>query len=386
MVDFSYSSGSILQSEENFRSLTEALPQMVWVTDEKGKQEFATQRWKEYSGLDPRDIRSWAKMIHAEDSHALAQTWNNCLKNGNTYKAEARLKAKEGNYRWFHVHGEPIRNDKNEIIQWVGAFTDIHEQKMAEELLRNSEEKLEFLVKKRTEELERSNEDLLQFAHVASHDLKEPIRKIRIFSGLLEEEISPQYTDNAKLYLSKVKSAADRMLLMMEGVLHYAALDGYLQELEQINVLELIRSVETDLETVIKRKNAIIHCDPLPVIPGYSILIYQLFYNLISNALKFSKPDIPPAIEIRYSMRIVENKAMAEFIIKDNGIGFGHGSAEKIFYTFYRLNSREDYEGTGLGLPLCKKIVSRHHGMISATGEPGVGAEFRVLLPFVDRL
>ena len=102
------------------------------------------------------------------------------------------------NYRWFHVHGEPIRNEKNEIIKWVGAFTDIHEQKSAEELLRQSEERLEFLVKKRTEELERSNEDLQQFAHVASHDLKEPIRKIKIFSGLLQEEFNEQFNGGRK--------------------------------------------------------------------------------------------------------------------------------------------------------------------------------------------
>jgi PAS domain S-box-containing protein len=376
----------IRESEENFRSLTQALPQLVWVTDAQGRQEYVTERWKEYTGLDPRDMKTWAIIIHPDDSRSLASIWTSCIVNGNTYKAEARLKGKNGEYRWFYVHGEPICNEKKETIQWVGAFTDIHEQKMAEELLRQSEEKLEFLVKKRTEELERSNEDLQQFAHVASHDLKEPIRKIKIFSDMLEEEINPQINDKAKLYLSKVQSAADRMLLMMEGVLRYAGLDGYEQEIEKINVNEIIESVETDLETVIQRRKAKIECDSLPVIPGYSILIYQLFYNLLSNALKFSRTDIAPHIQILYSKQIIGNRLFAQFVIKDNGIGFEPENSEKIFNSFSRLNSREDYEGTGLGLTLCKKIVSRHQGFLTAHGEPGLGAEFTVQLPLTHTI
>jgi PAS domain S-box-containing protein len=371
----------IRESEENFRTLTQALPQLVWVTNAQGRQEYVTERWKEYTGLDPRDLKTWALIIHPDDSRNLSRIWTSCIANGNTYKAEARLRGKNGEYRWFYVHGEPIRNEKKEIIQWVGAFTDIHEQKMAEKLLRENEEQLEFLVKKRTEELERSNEDLQQFAHVASHDLKEPIRKIKIFSDLLEEEIQPQLSEKTHLYLSKIQSAANRMLLMMDGVLRYAGLDGYLQVIEKIDLNETIRSVETDLETVIQKKQAWIERDFLPEIPGYSILIYQLFYNLLSNALKFSRTDVRPFIQIRYSEQILENKTYAAFMIKDNGIGFEQDNAEKIFNTFLRLNAREDYEGTGLGLSLCRKIVSRHHGYLSARGEPGAGAEFTVLLP-----
>lgn len=371
----------IKESEESFRTLTQALPQLVWVTDAQGRQEYVTDRWKEYTGLDPRDLKTWALIVHPDDSRSLSHIWTSCIATGNTYKAEARLRGKNGEYRWFYVHGEPIRNEKKEIIQWVGAFTDIHEQKMAEKLLRESEEQLEFLVKKRTEELQRSNEDLQQFAHVASHDLKEPIRKIKIFSDLLEEEINPQGDKKTFLYLSKIQSAADRMLLMMDGVLRYAGLDGYLQVIEKIDLNETIRSVETDLETVILKKRARIESDVLPAIPGYSILIYQLFYNLLSNALKFSRADVQPFIQIRYSEQMLENKPYGSFIIKDNGIGFEQDNAEKIFNTFLRLNAREDYEGTGLGLSLCRKIVGRHHGYLTARGEPGVGAEFTVVLP-----
>ena len=188
----------------------------------KGNQQYVTERWKEYTGLDPLDGQTWTMMIHPDDFQLLAENWNSSLGSGTAYKAEARIRGKDGQYRWFHVHGEPIRNEKDEIIRWVGAFTDIDEQKSAEELLRQSEERLEFLVKKRTEELERSNEDLQQFAHVASHDLKEPIRKIKIFSGLLEEEFNEQLTEEGKTYLSKIQGASERMIIMLEAVLRYA--------------------------------------------------------------------------------------------------------------------------------------------------------------------
>ncbi len=371
------------ESEEHFRNLTQALPQLVWVTDTEGKQEFVSERWKEYTGLDPYDDKTWALIVHPEDSQVLNQIWGKSKKTGTTYKAEARLKGRDGEFRWFHVHGEMIRSEKNEIVKWVGAFTDIHEQKLAEAMLRQSEERLEFLVKKRTEQLERSNDDLQQFAHVASHDLKEPIRKIKIFSNLLQEEFNSSFNDNAKLYLSKIQSATERMLLMMEGVLSYAALDGYQQGIEELDLNEILHSIETDLELVIQKRKAVVQMDPLPKIPGYPILIYQLFYNLISNALKFSRTDITPQIRIHYKSIVVDHKDYAQFRVIDNGIGFDSKYAERIFHTFTRLNARDDYEGTGLGLSLCKKIVNRHQGFLKASGKPNLGAEFIVELPFI---
>jgi len=371
------------ESEEHFRNLTQALPQLVWVTDSEGKQEFVSERWKEYTGLDPYDDKTWALIVHPEDIQVLNQVWGKSKKTGTTYKAEARLKGRDGEFRWFHIHGEPIRSEKNEIVKWVGAFTDIHEQKLAEAMLRHSEERLEFLVKKRTEQLERSNDDLQQFAHVASHDLKEPIRKIKIFSNLLQEEFNSSFNDNAKLYLSKIQSATERMLLMMEGVLSYAALDGYQQGIEEFDLNEILHSVETDLEMVIQKRKAVVQMDPLPRIQGYPILIYQLFYNLISNALKFSRTDITPQIRILYKTIVVDHRDYAQFRVIDNGIGFDSKYAERIFHTFTRLNARDDYEGTGLGLSLCKKIVNRHQGFLKASGKPNLGAEFIVELPFI---
>ena len=211
--------------------------------------------------------------------------------------------------------------------------------------------------------------------------MKEPIRKIKIFSELISDEFNDQFNNQAKIYLSKIQSASERMLLMMDGVLRYAGMDGFLQGLETIDLNDIMKSVETDLEIVIRRKGAVISTGSLPKIEGYPLLIYQLFYNLISNALKFAKAEFPPVIEVLYNQEIIANRMFSRIVIKDNGIGFEQEDAGRIFNSFARLNARENYEGTGLGLSLCKKIVDRHFGKLSAIGNPGVGAEFIILLP-----
>jgi signal transduction histidine kinase len=174
------------------------------------------------------------------------------------------------------------------------------------------------------------------------------------------------------------------MLVMMDSVLRYAGMDGFLQDIETVDLNNIIQTVETDLEMIIQKKNAVIKRDGLPKIEGYPVLIYQLFYNLISNALKFSKTEIHPIIEITYSEEIYMNRMYFRLIIKDNGIGFEQEDAEWIFQSFSRLNAKENYEGTGLGLSLCKKIVDRHHGLLSANGKTAAGAEFIILLPAVQ--
>jgi PAS domain S-box-containing protein len=379
---------TIRQSEEKFRTLAEALPQLIWMTDEKGVQEYASSRWKEYAGFEPQGLETWAKMVHPDDMPLITQTWMNSIQYGDLYKAEARLRNEKGEYRWHFVKGEPIRNEEGKIIKWIGAFTDIHDQKTVEE-------KLEKIVAKRTKELERSNEDLQQFAHVASHDLKEPIRKIKTFGGRLAQEFGSDLPEKAKTYVAKMESAANRVYAMIDGVLMYSSLDAEVVPAERIVLDETIRDIEADLELLIAQKNATLQYQDLPSIEGSSILIYQLFYNLINNALKFSKNEVPTTIDIaagsvqaadlkKYGLGGTEENYV-RIVIKDNGIGFSFLEAEKIFKTFARLHSKDQYEGSGLGLALCKKIVGRHGGAISATGEENGGATFEVILPLKPR-
>jgi signal transduction histidine kinase len=252
-------------------------------------------------------------------------------------------------------------------------------------------EQLEQAVRRRTQELrklnhslETSNEDLQQFAHVASHDLKEPVRKIRTFTGRLLDEYAGHLPHEALVFLQKIMQATIRMGTMIEGVLTYSILNSNEHPMEQIDLNEIFAQTESDLELVIQESGAEIRREDLPTIEGGRVLIYQLFYNLVNNALKFSRNVDKPLIVIGSRVTEGAGKRIAELTIKDNGIGFDAAQADRIFEAFARLNSKDKFEGTGLGLALCKKIAERHHGSIAATGVKGEGAVFVVRLPLIQ--
>ncbi len=360
------------ESESRFRTLVETLPQFVWITGPLGERLYTSRQWVDYSGMEVTD-ESWKEMVHPNDWNGVMDAWAHSLSTGDKLGYELRIKNKFGDFRWFYTSGSPIKDDAGTTLQWTGVVTDIHEQK-------TRAQELEKLVAERTAELRRSNESLHQFAHVASHDLKEPVRKIRTFSTRLEEEIKPYLNESGKLYFEKVYSATDRMYAMIDGVLAYSTADASQQPINRVDLAKLIQSIETDVEVAVNLKDATIVCGSLPIIEGAEVLLYQLFYNLINNSLKFTKPNVKPVINVNAEITN-RDEASAVIIVKDNGIGFDPEYAEKIFETFTRLNSRNQFEGTGLGLSLCKKIVQRHHGSIEAKGEVNVGATFIITLP-----
>lgn len=284
---------------------------------------------------------------------------------------------------WYDVRG---------IIQGIIAFAvDVTETVKSRQKVEESEKKyrelsqqLELMVEKRTGELLRSNNDLQQFAHVASHDLKEPVRKFSIFIDRLEDEYGHLLPEKGRSYLHKMQQASNRMSSMIEGVLRYSSMNISDQNITKVNLDQIIDTIHTDLELAIQQKNATIYKNGLPVMDGAYVLLYQLFYNLIYNALKFSKKDQPCQIDI--SSETISENGMdhAKITISDNGIGFEEEFADVIFGTFTRLNPKDEYEGTGLGLALCKKIVERHHGRIVATGVKNKGACFTIWLPFTQ--
>jgi len=319
------------------------------------------------------DYLEFVSLIVPEDRAYAKQTLQKAIAEHSVYNAEYRIQRRDG-IRWIKASGRPVYNEKDEVIKVVGITLDITEHKtFAEELSRQ--------VHERTLELQRSNEDLLQFAHVASHDLKEPARKVKTFTNRLKDEFGTIIPEKGITYLEKTQHATDRMYAMIEGVLNYSTLSSSEQTIQKIDLNDTIKNIELDLEVLIQHKKGIIIKDTLPVIEGASVLIYQLFYNLINNSFKFSKKDIPPTIIIRSSIVQHEGKDLAKITIADNGIGFDKEYTQHIFNAFARLNSKDKYEGTGLGLALCKKIAERHHGSIQAESIKDQGATFILLLP-----
>jgi PAS domain S-box-containing protein len=291
----------------------------------------------------------------------------------------------------------PIKDSGGRVIGVSKIARDITEQKEAERLLRETEErfreKLERTVEERTrelvqlnEELKRSNHELEQYAYIASHDLQEPLRKIQNFAELLKMNI--QDAEAVEAYYSKINDTARRMSGLIKDVLNYSRLSKSGMAFGPVDLNGVWQDVINDFELLIEQKKAVIETEPLPVIEGDASQLRQLFGNLISNSLKFCEQV--PHIQVRSTIIKVPVQAtmgnhasgsFAEIIFTDNGIGFEQKYADQIFVVFKRLNNRQSYTGTGIGLALCKKIVERHGGFISASSKPGKGATFTILLP-----
>lgn len=287
---------------------------------------------------------------------------------------EARIINDDKSIKWTKINGRVIKDENGTPTTIIGIIQDIHEQ-------REFEEELKKQVAQNTLELRRSNDDLLHFANVVSHDLREPVRKIKIFNTLLRNDDQTNFSDSSKKYLGKIEQSAQRMNNIIEGILAYSTVDKSRQPVEKIDLNEVIENIKIDLELIIKEKGAILLACDFPEIEGAPILISQLFYNLIQNALKFSKADQPPRVTISCAAENIDGVDSLKITIKDNGIGLDSVFAERIFSAFERLHSKGEYEGNGLGLALCRKIAKRHSGTITAAGEKDNGAEFTVILP-----
>lgn len=258
-----------------------------------------------------------------------------------------------------------------------------------------SEEKVTELNKQLLENIDRleaANKDLDLFAFMASHDLQAPLRKIRMFSDRLLANQDNTFTKEGKLYLSRIAEVSKRMQDLINDILRFSKISVENQNFEDVDLNAVIGEVLSEMEGVIREKGARVLLEKrLPVLPANTVLMGPLFSNLISNALKYSKKKVPPEVRIRYEEAPVmmagigrENDIRyGRIYIEDNGIGFDQKYAEQIFDMFRRLHSSAEYEGTGIGLALCKKIVEMHNGFITALGKPGEGAVFIVALPLV---
>jgi signal transduction histidine kinase len=237
--------------------------------------------------------------------------------------------------------------------------------------------------------LERSNKELQDFASVASHDLQEPLRKIQAFSDRLRSRCASAVDDQGREYLDRIQNAASRMQTLINDLLTYARVATKAQPFVPTDLVSVTREVVSDLEARIEQVNGRVEVGDLPTLEADPLQVRQLMQNLIGNSLKYNRPDVPPVVSI-YSHHLTrtdsakEGEAAGEYCeisVEDNGIGFDEIYSEKIFTIFQRLHGRTEYEGTGVGLAVCRKIVERHGGTITARSTPGKGSTFTVTLP-----
>ncbi|HMH23492.1 MAG TPA: response regulator [Puia sp.] len=240
--------------------------------------------------------------------------------------------------------------------------------------------------------LETANKDLDLFAFMASHDLQAPLRKIRMFSDRLMLNHKDSLNKDGQLYLERIQQVSKRMQDLINDILRFSKISVEKESLKEVDLSEVLEEVLSELDGAIREKNAEIIVDKLPVLPVNALLMSPLFSNLINNALKYSRKQVPPVIHIRTDSSPAitgpngreTDTRYCRIYVEDNGIGFDQKYAEQIFDMFRRLHSSREYEGTGIGLALCKKIVEKHKGFISARGKLDEGAIFTVSLPFIQ--
>jgi signal transduction histidine kinase/FixJ family two-component response regulator len=361
-------------------STLESLPQVAFTANSLGKIEFVNSGWFQFASS-----KESFPILHPDDG-SLEQKWNEWIKEGNPIETEIRLKdLKTGSYCYHLLRVIPVRVGE-QLVKWVGTLTDIQHQKSMNEVLEHkvAERTMELLEMNR--ELEITNHDLQQFASVASHDLKEPLRKILFFGNLIKDRAN--FDDTIATYLNKILRSSERMSNLIGDLLNFTRLSAAdIFEISDLN--GIIDEILNDLELTILEKKATINVERIPrleVVPG---LMHQLFLNILSNALKFSKPGIPPVIDIQAELindpgvdsPASSSGSFCRISIADNGIGFDELYRDKIFTIFQRLNAQVEYEGTGIGLAIAKKIVDKHNGLIDARSRPGEGATFYIVLP-----
>lgn len=348
------------ESERQFRTLAETIPNLAWKAHADGHIFWYNRRWYEYTGTTLEETAGWGwQKVH--DPTVLPQVlerWNASLAKGEPFEMVFPLKGADGTFRSFLTRIEPVKDKEGRVVRWFGSNTDITAQRQTEEQLR------------------RMNRELEEFAYVASHDLQEPLRMVNIYTHLILRSIGDADGDLGQ-YCSFVREGVGRMEALIRDLLTFSR-SVHTEEIPagRADLSASLAEAITVLKNRIEESGATITAESLPVVRGETGQLAHVFQNVLSNALKYRKKEIAP--EIRISAEL--NSGQWVITTSDNGIGFEPRYAERIFGLFKRLHN-DEYPGTGLGLAICKRIVERYGGRMWAEGQPGNGATFRFSLP-----
>ncbi|MGG6268965.1 ATP-binding protein [Leptolyngbya sp. AN10] len=375
------------RSEERYRALVDATAQFVWTATEEGLTSESYLGWQALTGQTPEEMANhgWVNALHPDDRAKALEAWTTAVQTQGIYEGRYRILTKEGIYRHSMARGVPVLEPDGSVREWVGTCIDMTQaeqleaqRRQAEIELRRAKENLEIKVKERTTELqllnielERSNQELEQFAYIASHDLQEPLRAITSYSQLLEDEYREHLNDEAQTYLSFVLDGSRQMQQLIKDLLVYSRVTTQSRKFQAVDCEAVLQQVLYNLKIAIDQSNAQITHDPLPSLIADRTQLIQLFQNLISNALKFQEQR--PKIHISVQQK---HDSLYLFSVSDHGIGIKAQYLDRIFEVFRRLHTRRDFPGTGIGLAICKKIVECHGGEIWAESEFGSGTTF----------
>lgn len=355
-----------------------------WQYDlEKDEYIFSDNEYR-LLGCEPNSFESnldnFLKYVHPEDIDYVVDNVNKMIHNENLPSFTYRIIKENGEVRYLSGIARLLTDKLGNKIM-IGVTNDITPEYIATQL-----------IEERNRELEANNKELSAFNYVASHDLQEPLRKIQTFISRIADKEEGNFSDSGKDYMTRIQNAIDRMRLLIDDLLQFSRTNKTEKIFENTDLNILLENSKLELSQSIEDKKVVITNQNLPALKVIPFQIQQLFTNLITNSIKYSKEDISPIITIEYSIVDSENETHLNSKTKmkyhkisfiDNGIGFEKEYAEKIFALFSRLHNKNEYSGTGIGLAICKKIAENHKGYIYAEGEPNVGSKFLFYLPII---
>lgn len=372
-----------LQSAHEFlHAVLENIEDGVVACDPDGQLTLFNRATREFHGLPPETIppEEWAQHYDLFQPDGVTRMSTSevplyrALRGESVREVEMVIAPKQGRPRTLVASGQALVDSSGRNLGAVVSMHDITESKLAESELQT------FAL-----QLQRSNRELDQFASVASHDLQEPLRKIQSFGDRLQSKYHEVLGEQGREYVVRMRDAATRMRALVDGLLTFSRVTTKAQPFVPVDLTKVTREVLSDLESRLQECGGVVHVGELPTIAADPLQMRQLLQNLLANALKFQQPDIPPVVHvsggfIRESDAQGEEVDFFELRVRDNGIGFEEVYVDRIFEVFQRLHSHSAYEGTGIGLAICRKIAERHGGSITAKSQPNQGAEFIVKL------